>query len=172
MIGKLQYVVHSRLDIALSMGIVARFFSNPRENHLMAVKRIMRYLKGTNDFGLYYKRTGKFELNAYRYADWGSNIDDKKNTSGGEIFLGRSQVTWTSKKQSCTSQSTTLAEFVVSAINYTNIIWIKHLLKGMMEEIIEPMILYCDNTSAINISKNPVMHTKKKHISIKYHYVR
>ena len=65
MIEKLQYVVHSRPDIALSIGIVARFFANPRENHLMAVKRIMRYLKGIYDFGLYYKRTKKFELNAY-----------------------------------------------------------------------------------------------------------
>ena len=64
MIGKLQYVVHSRPDIALAVGIVARFSANPRENHLMAVKRIMRYLKGTDDFGLYYKRSDKFELNA------------------------------------------------------------------------------------------------------------
>ena len=59
MIGKLQYVVHSRPDIILSVGIVARFSANPRENHLIAMKRIMRYLKGTDDFGLYYKRTKK-----------------------------------------------------------------------------------------------------------------
>ena len=63
-IEKLQYVVHSRLDIALVVGIVERFSANPRENHLMAVKRIMRYLKGTDDFGLYYKRSDKFELNS------------------------------------------------------------------------------------------------------------
>ena len=65
MIGKLQYVVHNRPDIALAIGIVARFSTNPRENHLMAVKRIMRYLKGIDDFCLYYKRSDKFELNAY-----------------------------------------------------------------------------------------------------------
>ena len=65
MIGKLQYVVHSIPNIALAVGIVARFSTNPRENHLMAVKRIMRYLKGTYNFGLYYKRSEKFELNAY-----------------------------------------------------------------------------------------------------------
>ena len=76
MIGKLQYVVHSRPDIALAVGIVARFSANPRENHLMAVKRIMRYLKGTDDFGLYYKKNEKFELNAYTNADWGGNIDN------------------------------------------------------------------------------------------------
>ena len=172
MIRKLQYVFYRRLDIALSIGIVARFFANPRENHLMTVKRILRYLKGTDAFGLYYKRTEKFELNAYIDVDWGGNRDDRKSTSGGALFLGKRLVTWTSKKKSCTSQSIAESENVATAINYTNIVWIKHLLKGMKEEIIEPMILYCDNTSTINISKNHVMYAKTKHIAIKYHYVR
>ena len=72
----------------------------------MVVKRIMRYLKGIYDFGLYYKRSENFELNAYTDADWGGNIDDRKSTSGGALFLGRRLVTWTSKKQSYTSLST------------------------------------------------------------------
>ena len=138
----------------------------------MPVKRIMRYLKGTYDFGLYYKRIEKFELNTYTDADWGGNIDDRKNTSGGAFFLGIRLVTWNSKKKSCTSQSTAEANYVVATINCTNIVWIKHLLKGMKEEIIELVMLYCDKTSAINISKNPVMHAKTKNIVIKYHYVR
>ena len=106
MIGKLQYVVHSRPDIALAVGIVARLSANPKENHLMVVKRIMRYLKGTDDFGLYYKKNEKFELNAYTDADWGGNIGDRKSTSGGALFLGKRLVSWTRKKQTCTSQST------------------------------------------------------------------
>ena len=132
----------------------------------------MRYLKGIKEFGLYYKKNEKFDLRAYTYANWGENIDDRKSTSGGALFLGKRLVTWTSKKQSCTSQSTVEVEYVVAAINCTKIVWIKHLLKGMKEEVIEPMILYCDNTISINISKNPVMHAKTKHIGIKYHYVR
>ena len=132
----------------------------------------MRYLKGTDDFSLYYKRSEKFELNAYTNVDWGGNIDDRKSTNGGALFLGRRLVTWTSKKQSCTSQSTAEVEYVVVAINCTNIVWIKHLLKGMKEEITNLMILYCDNTSAINISKNHVIDEKTKNIAIKYHYVR
>ena len=138
----------------------------------MAVKRIMRYLKGTKEYGLYYKKNDKFELRAYTDVDWAGNIDDRKSTSGGAFFLGKKLVTWTIKKQSCTSQSTVEAEYVATAINCTNIIWIKQLLNPMKEDITEPVTLYCDNTSAINISKNLVMHTKKKHIAIKYHYVR
>ena len=106
------------------------------------------------------------------YTDWGGNIDDRKIMSGGALFLGRRLVTWTSKKQSCTSQSTAEAKYVAATINCTNIVWIKYLLKGLNEEITKPMILYCDNTSSINISKNHVMHAKTKHIAIKYHYVR
>ena len=111
-------------DIALFVGIVEIFSTNPRENHLMEVKRIMRYLRGRYDFGLYYKRSENFELNAYTNADWGDNIDEKKSTSGGALFLGRRLVTWTSKKKSCTSQCTVEAKYVAAAINYTNILCI------------------------------------------------
>ena len=104
--------------------------------------------------------------------DWAGNIDDRESTSGGALFLGKRSVSWTSKKQNYISQSTTEVEYVAATVNYLNIIWIKKLLKGMKEEIIDPMVIYCDNTSAINISKNLVMHTKKKYISIKYHYLR
>ena len=172
MIGKLQYVVHSRPDIALTIGIVAIFSTNPRENHLMAIKRIMRYLKGTEEYDLYYKKTDKFELRAYTDVDCARNIDDRKSTNGGAFFLGKGLVTWTSKKQSCTSQSIAEVEYVVAAINYKNIVWIKKLLNGMKEDITKLVTLYYDNTSAISISKNPIMHTKTKHIAIKYHYVR
>ena len=102
MIGKIQYVVDSRLDIALSIGIVARFSANPRENHLMAVKRIMRYLKGTEEYGLY-KKNEKFELRAYTNVDWAGNIDDRKSTSARAFFLGKRLVTRNSKKQNYTS---------------------------------------------------------------------
>ena len=90
--------MHSRPDIALVVGIVARFSTNPRENHLMAIKTIMRYLKGTEEYGLYYKKNEKFELRAYTDVDWAENVDDRKSTSGGAFFLGRRLVTWTSKK--------------------------------------------------------------------------
>ena len=110
-------------------------------------------------------------MRAYTDADWARNIDDRKSTSGGAFFLGKRLVTWTSKKQNYISQSIAEAKYVV-AVNYTNIVWIKQLLKGMKEEITKPVIVYYDNTSAINISKNPIMNTKTKNIAIKYHYLR
>ena len=106
MIGKIQYVVHTRPDIALVVGMVARFFANPKENHMMVIKRIMRYLKGTEDYGLWYKNGGKFELKAFTDVDWAGSVDDRKRTSGGAFFLGKRLVSWTCKKQNCISQST------------------------------------------------------------------
>ena len=105
----------------------------------MAIKRIMRYLKGTKDYGLYYKKSEKFELRAYIYANWAGNIDKSKRTTRA-FFLGKRLVTWTSKKKSCISQSTVEAKYVVAKVNCKNIVWIKQLLKGMNEKIIEPVI--------------------------------
>lgn len=97
MIGKLKYIVNSRPDIELAIGIVVRFSSNPRENHLMEVKKIMRYLEGIEEYSLYYKKNEKFELKAYTNAYCARNIDDKKSTNGGAFFLGKRLVTWTGR---------------------------------------------------------------------------
>ena len=101
MIGKFLYVVRTRPDIALAVGMVARFLENPKENHTMAIKRIMRYLKGIEDYGLWYKMGGNLDLKVFTDADWLSSIDDRKCTSGGEFFLGKRLVSWTRKKQNC-----------------------------------------------------------------------
>ena len=83
--------------------MVTRFSTNPKENHMMAIKRIMRYLKGTEDYGLRDKIGGNLDLKVFTDADWAGSIDDRKITSGGAFFLGKRLVSWTSKKQNCTS---------------------------------------------------------------------
>ena len=112
------------------------------------------------------------DLKVFTDADWARNIDDINSTSGGALFLGKRLVSWTSKKQNCTSQSTTEIKYVATTVNYSIIVWFKQLLEGMKVEIKEPVVMFCDNTSAINISKNPVMLSKTKHIAIKYHFIR
>ncbi|GLJ28202.1 hypothetical protein SUGI_0553960 [Cryptomeria japonica] len=88
MIGKLQYVVHSRADIAHAVGIAARFSIDLKETHMTTVKRIFRYLRGTEDYGLLYEKRNDFDLKVYIDADWAGNINDRKRTSGGAFFLG------------------------------------------------------------------------------------
>ena len=125
MIGKLQYVVHTRPNIALAIGIVARFSAKTRENHMMAIKTILRYLKGTEDYGLWYKFAGNLDLKVFTDVDWAGNIDDRKSTSGGAFFLGKRLVSWTSKKQNCTSQSTVEVEYVATLVNCSNVVCFK-----------------------------------------------
>ena len=98
-IEKLYYVVHTRPNISLAVGMVARFSENPKENHMIAIKRIMRYLKGNEDYGIWYKMGGNLDLKVFTNANWVGIIDDRKSTSGGAFFLGKRLVSWTSKKQ-------------------------------------------------------------------------
>lgn len=86
--------------------------------------------------------------------------------------MGKRLVSWTSKKNNFISKSTVEAKYVAATVNCMNVVWIKQLLKGMKEDIVEFVLVYCNNKSAINISKNHVVHTKTKHIVIKYHYLR
>ena len=138
----------------------------------MAINRIMRYLKGIEDYGLWYKKGGKFYSKAFTNANWARSVDDRKSTSGGAFFLGKRLVSWTSKKQNCISQSTVGVKYVAVVVNCSNIVWFKKVMTNMKIEIKDIVVIFCDNTSAINISKNPVMHTKTKHIAIKYHFLR
>ena len=100
MIGSLIYLTGSRPDIMHAIGIVGRFQANPKESHLQAVKRIFKYLQGTQNFGLWYPRDTYLTLHAYTDADWAGSVDDRKSTSGGAFYMGSRLVSWFSKKQS------------------------------------------------------------------------
>ena len=82
-----------------AVGMVARFQSNPKQSHLAAVKRILRYLKGTTDFGLWYPKSSTLIVTAYFDADWAGSVDDRKSTSGNAFFMGDCLVSWLSKKK-------------------------------------------------------------------------
>ena len=100
MIGSLLYLTGTRPDIMHVVGIVGRFQANPKETHLQAVKRIFKYLQGTQNYGLWYPRDTDLTLHAYTDADWAGSMDDRKSTSGGAFFMGSRLVSWFSKKQS------------------------------------------------------------------------
>jgi hypothetical protein len=119
------------------------------------VKRIFRYLKGTKEFGLWYPKGKDLSLIAYTDADWAGCIDDRRSTSGATFYLGECLVSWLSKKQSSISLSTTEAEYIAATTCCTQVLWMKQTLTDIQVEYDEPIPIYCDNTSAISISKNP-----------------
>eukprot|EP00253_Pinus_taeda_P014154 PITA_14154 len=146
--------------------------ANPKETHLQAVKRIFKYLQGTQNYGLWYPRDTDLTLHAYTDVDWAGSVDDRKSTSGGAFFMGSILVSWFSKKQSSIALSTAEVEYVATASCCTQLLWMMQTFKDFQITCTPPISILCDNTSAISISKNPVMHLKTKHIPIKYHFLR
>ena len=171
MIGSLLYLCASRPDIVLSVGVCARYQASPKESHMMALKRIFRYLVDTPRYGLWYPKGSSFFLNGYTDADWAGDKDDRKSTSGACQFLGRSLVCWSSKKQNCISLSTAEAEYVAAASGCTQLLWMRQTLKEYGVTC-DKVPLLCDNESAIKIAYNPVQHSRTKHIEIRNHFIR
>jgi hypothetical protein len=115
MIGSLLYITTSRPDITQAVGMVGRYQSAPKQSHLVVVKRIFKYLKGTMTYGLWYLRNQNFQLTAYSDSDWANCVDERKSTSGGAFFLEDSLVAWISKKHGSISLSTTEVEYIIAA---------------------------------------------------------
>jgi hypothetical protein len=172
MIGSLLYITASHPDIMHVVGMVGRYQSAPKQSHLLAIKRIFRYLKETMNYGLWYPKNQNFQLSVYSDVDWANCVDERKSTSGGAFFLGYSLVAWLSKKQGSISLSTTEAEYIVVATCCTQVLWMIQTLANLEVKYTAPIPIHCDNTSAISVSKNHVFHSKTKHIPIKYHFLR
>jgi len=170
-IGSLLYLTASRPDISFAVGVCARFQASAKESHLNASKKILRYLKGTQSVGLWYPRGGSFELMGYSDADFAGCKIDRKSTSGTCQFLGGRLVSWFSKKQHSIATSTAETEYVAAGSCYAQILWMKQQLLDYGVECREVKIM-CDNTSAIAITQNPVLHSRTKYIDIKYHFIR
>jgi len=122
MIGSLLYVTASRPDVMQAIGLVARFQANPKESHVLAIKRIFRYLKGTTESGLWYLKGNELTLVSYTAADWEGSIHDRKSTSGVVLYLGDCLVSWSRKKQPSISLSIAKAEYIVVASCCTQVI--------------------------------------------------
>ena len=112
MIGCLLYLTASRPDIAFSVGVYSRFQSNPKVSHLNAVKRIIKYVGRTCDYGLFYSKESNLSLTGFSDSDWASNANDRKSTTGGCFYVGANLVAWISKKQNFVSLSTAEAEYI------------------------------------------------------------
>ena len=160
MIGYLLYLTTSRPDIAFSVSVCSRFQSNLKVSHLNAVKQIIKYVGGTCDYGLFYSKESNLSLTGFSDSDWAGNVDDKKNTTSGCFYIGANLVSWMSKKQNSVSLSTAEVEYIaIESCCCSQVLWMKKLLSdyGIAQDT---MVVYCDNSSAINISKNPVQHSK------------
>ncbi|GMI66032.1 hypothetical protein HRI_000272500 [Hibiscus trionum] len=173
-VGALQYLTHTRPDVAFAVNKAAQFLQHPTHAHWLAVKRILRYLHGTMEFGLWFPSQVQHgaELQVFSDADWGGDIDDRKSISGYCVFNGAHLLTWSSKKQRAVSRSTAEAEYRSLADAAAEITWIRAVLMEMRINLLECPRIWCDNTSAVAMAANPVLHAKTKHFELDLHFVR
>jgi hypothetical protein len=175
-IGSLRYLCNSRPDLAYAVGYLSRFMEGPRQEHLAAVKRVLRYVAGTQQWGLHYhpgkKNSGVPKLLGYSDSDLAGNVNDRKSTSGLIFFLAGGPIAWQSTKQRVVALSSCEAEYIAAAGAACEAVWLARLLAELVGGAVLAPKLKVDNKSAIALMKNPVHHDRSKHIDIKFHFIR
>ncbi|WVZ79350.1 LOW QUALITY PROTEIN: hypothetical protein U9M48_026940 [Paspalum notatum var. saurae] len=175
LVGGLRYLTHTRPNITFAVGYVSRFMEDPRKDHMAAVKHLLRYIAGTCALGLAYprrKKTSDLHLFGFSDSDMGGDIDGRKSTSGMVFFLETCPISWQSQKQKIVALSTCEAEYISGAAAACHGIWLRRLLEDITGQTVAAPILRIDNKSAIELAKNPVFHSRSKHIDIKFHFIR
>ncbi|RDX58804.1 Copia protein, partial [Mucuna pruriens] len=157
-IGCLMYLTSTRSNILFSVRFVSRFMHCASELHLKAAKRIVRYIKGTVNYGVKYYKVQDFKLSSFSYSDWASSLDDMKNTSGYCFGIG--------------SNSTVEAKFVATTVVVNQAIWLRNILANFGLKQDQSTKNFVDNQAAISISYNLVFHRKTKHFNVKLFYLR
>ena len=171
-VGSLLYLsLATRPDITFAVSNVAKYCTRPTNKHWTAVKRIFRYLKGTQNYGLCYSKDDSGCV-GFSDADWGGDLDTRRSTSGYVFRFGGAAITWRSKRQACVALSTAEAEYVALAGTVQESLWLQQLLSDLQGKPADPMVIFEDNQSAMSMSKNPKFHGRSKHIDIKYHFTR
>ncbi|XP_019084381.1 PREDICTED: uncharacterized protein LOC109125982 [Camelina sativa] len=172
LVGALQYLTFTRPDITYAVQKICLYMHDPREPHFTAMKRVLRYLKGTISEGLHITRSKTTTLTAYTDADWAGCPNTRHSTSGFSVFLGDNLISWSSKRQPTVSRSSAEAEYYGVANVVAETIWIRNLLLELHCLLNTTTLVYCDNIIAVYFSTNPVQHQRTKHIELDILFVR
>ena len=172
LVGSLQYLSLTRPDIAFSTNKLAQFMQNPRTAHWSALKRVLRYLAGSCDKGVFISATAPLTFHAYSDADWAGDKDDYISTTGYLLYLGSTPISWSSRKQRSVARSSTEAEYKALADTASKLLWVLSLFTELDHVPTANPVIYCDNLGATTLSANPVFHSRMKHIALAYHFVR
>ena len=171
LIESLMYLANTRLDISFAVNSLSQFMVDPRRVHSTAAKHILRYIKGTVEYGLVYKRRGSVQLAGFTDADWAGCVEDMKSTSSC-FNIGLGVVSWFNKKQKSIALRLTEAKYMETSMDACEGMWLRKLFSNLFECGLEATVVHCDNQSGIRLSENPVFHDRSKHIDIRCHFLR
>ena len=173
LIGSLRYLLNTIPDLTYSVSYLSRFIDKPSSDHLVAAKRILRYLKGTMNFGLMYNRGDRdLTITGYSDSEFSGDINNRKSTSGQIFFMGGLPITWNSVKQRVVALSTCDAEYIVVSSAACQSFWILRLIKELVSVKENLVKILVDNKSALELTRNPVHHSRSKHIDTRHHFIR
>lgn len=161
----------TRPDICYIVNVLSRYGGNPGKAHWEAIKRVMRYLKGTSDKGLVYSKDHD-KLTGYCDADWASDIDERRSTTGYLFTLQSGAISWSTKRQKTIALSTTEAEFMSMVAAIQEAIWLKRLENEISPDPVKTMTLHCDNKSAIHVALNNAYSSRTKHVDVRVKFIR
>ena len=171
-VGSLMYImVGTRPDLAFPQSVVSQHMARPGPMHWAAVKRIMRYLKGTKDIVLCLGGND-IALKGYCDADWAGDASDRRSTTGYVFMLGNGAISWNSKRQPTIALSTTEAEYMAASQSCREAFWLRQLLADVGYVQDAATTIMCDNQGCISLGKNPTHHSRSKHIEVQHHYIR
>lgn len=172
LIGSLMYLsVGTRPDICHAVGMASCFLESPKLVHEKAAKRIVRYIKKTLNFGIYYPSSKSDKLKAFTDADYAGCLDTGRSTSGYAFVYG-GIAGWGSERQKSVALSTAESEYMAGALCVQELVWLWKMFCEILDEKFFNLTLYMDNTSAIRLVKNPEFHKRSKHIDVRYHFIR
>ncbi|XP_027368152.1 uncharacterized protein LOC113874130 [Abrus precatorius] len=173
LVGSLMYLTVTRPDLTYTVSLISRFRTSPTTTHWLATKRILRYVKGTINFGIWYKKgIDSLKLLAFTDNDYAGDLNDRRSMLGFVFMMGTGAVSWASKKQTVVALSTTEAEYMAAALCACQCVWLGRILKKIGVKDESKIAIMCDNNSAIQLSKHPVFHGKRKYIDVRFHFLR
>ncbi|KAG7548771.1 Reverse transcriptase RNA-dependent DNA polymerase [Arabidopsis suecica] len=171
-IGSLQYLLFTRPDIAFAVNKLSQFMHQPREDHWLAAKRVLRYLSGTKKMGLFFSASNSMSVHAFSDADWAGDKDHYTSTGAYLVYVGKHLVSWSSKKQKTVARSSTEAEYKSVSATASEVEWVMTLLGELGFKPSDTPVIYCDNIGATYLCANPVFHSRMKHVAVDYHVIR
>jgi len=172
LVGSLQYLAFTRLDISYAVNRLPQFMHRPTEDHSQAAKRVLRYLAGTTTHGIFFAAKNTLTLHTFSDADCAGDTEDYVSANAYIVYLGSHPISWSAKKQRGVGRSSTEAEYRAVANASSEISWICTLLSALGIMLSSPPVIYCDNVGATFLCANPVFHSRMKHIAIDYHFIR